>query len=103
MPVSPRTQDSDERPAKSASKRLKYSIYEVVWSDTSYGHGWTDRTHPDIRPVAIVSVGFLFKNDPDFVALTSSYGSGGDAQVMSPLTIPRSAIIRIKKIRWPPA
>jgi hypothetical protein len=52
----------------------------------------------DMRPTAIVSAGFLYRNEPEFIVLVQN--NGGD-QLEGGIVIPRSAINMIRP--WPDA
>ena len=64
----------------------------IVWIDTvSSGDTWIDETD---EPARIVSVGLLWKDEPDYITLVLSLSE--DQLIRGFITVPRSCIIEYK-------
>lgn len=74
---------------------MKYFVI-VEWMDSCEKHGWTDVNDAASR-TRIVSVGLLVKKTKKEITISTSY-CPQFKNVCSPLTIPRSAIKKMKKV-----
>lgn len=73
----------------------KYPVYRIFWLDSAAPVGWK---HPDypFEVAAVESVGFLIEKTPKQVTITTSVSDEGN--VMDPLSIPRAAITKMKRL-----
>ena len=69
----------------------------VEWWDSCEKHGWTDVNGAASR-TRIVSVGLLVKKTKKTITITTTY-CPEFGNVLSPLTIPRASIVKMKKLR----
>jgi hypothetical protein len=85
------------------SVRVKRRVVWVTWSDsTMVPMGWTDagQIFP-LQTVTITTVGILHSEYSDRVELVmSTHGEGKDELVLSPFTIPRGCIVKMKTLGW---
>lgn len=71
----------------------------VEWIDSYAQHGWRhedDLGNSQTFDSRIVSIGFLIKDTAEFITISNSVGTGGS--INDPLTIPKVAIKKLKKI-----
>ena len=68
----------------------------LEWMDACGKHGWTD-VKDAASITRIVSVGLLVKETKKAITISTSY-SPQFGQVDSPMTIPRTAIKKMKKL-----
>ena len=83
-------------------KRLKCDRVEVTWEDSTLGHvRWTDLA--DAKRVGTrtlcTSVGLLIRKDRRWVVLATSGQHVSPIQVTQVVTIPRSAVRKIRTLR----
>lgn len=79
----------------------RYSIEYIEWDDAgSPRMGWisTDYAKEFCRTLLIRSCGFLIKETKDHVLLTSHFNEEGE-YVHTPMSIPKSRILKRKRIR----
>ena len=79
---------------------MLHDIVVVEWKDSAFENGWQDReAHQGCDKV--ISVGILVKDSPHSVTLTTSTDPDDESgEVMSPLTIPKCAIVDYKVVPW---
>ena len=68
----------------------------VEWMDSCEKHGWTN-VKDAASKTRIVSVGLLVKKNKKEITISTSY-CRAFGTVCSPLTIPRTAITKMKKL-----
>jgi hypothetical protein len=80
--------------------RPAFPRIEVVWRDsTSNSDTWVGLDDID-EPEAIVSIGFLVKDTPTYIALASSVSAdGGEDSVGNTMIIPRPMIETVRKLK----
>lgn len=76
--------------------------YAVTWLDSSVRQGWEPFGNPP--NLRVESIGWLVYQTEDVITLTTSVSMHND-HVADAMTIPKRAIIKIKKLReslkWP--
>lgn len=75
----------------------KHHAYIVRWRDSSTLRGWRHLTDSDHQVATINSIGWLAEQTPRSVTITSSIGESGN--VCDALTIPREAIVHMKRLK----
>lgn len=80
-----------------AIKRTLPPVAYVEWADSACNRGWLDFNRATDGPSLIQSVGILVHSSKDFVTLTTSCDSAG--KVTDSLSIPRSAIRKIRRVK----
>lgn len=71
-------------------------IVYLEWVDSHTVDGWLDKDEvsKDCKASKIYSVGYLVEETDEDITITTSYW---DDEIMSPLTIPKSAILKCRK------
>jgi len=72
----------------------------VEWIDSTAIRGWqhgSSMTDKYAEPSKICSIGYLIKETKDFITISTSVSNNGN--MMDPLTIPKCAITKKKKIK----
>lgn len=70
----------------------------ITWIDSSHTEGW----HPAddwATPMECISIGFVHKEDPEYIMLVMSYADNGNWA--NSVSIPRVAILRTFKLECP--
>ena len=80
-----------------SGKGKKPKAAYVEWIDSCSNRGWGMFNKDEDRPIVIRSVGILVYNR-DHVTLSTSIDPQG--KIADPLSIPRCAIRRIKRIKY---
>jgi len=70
------------------------SVY-IEWEDSCSSRGW--KSEDKDGPVLIKTLGWLAHDMPHCVVVTTSKSSAGN--IMDPLTIPKSCIKKLRKVR----
>lgn len=78
--------------------KSKYPAYQIDWVDSSAPPGWYEIDDTDCDPLVIHSVGYLMAKTDKGVVITTSVSSYS-GKAMDPLTIPRCAILKMKRIK----
>ena len=76
----------------------KYPILFVEWIDAHSEYGWHEFSHVQSEPDPQRSVGFLIRESENTISIAQSHQEEGSL-VADVLTIPRSYITSIKKLR----
>lgn len=79
--------------------RTTPKIY-VEWIDSAALRGWqhgSTLTESETDLCKIVSIGFLIRESKDYITISTSVSSGGST--MDPLTIPKVAIKKLRRIK----
>jgi hypothetical protein len=74
----------------------------VKWNDASRGPNEWTILDPDYKPPSITgcySAGWLVHDGRDSITLAGHVGVTGDQQFVGELTIPRSAIVWVKRLK----
>lgn len=85
--------------------KFEWSIVLVRWRDSaSLNSGWSFiKSIPSFIPHEVTSMGFLFKDEPDFIVLIPHMSEIGvqsqDRQVDGTMSIPRSQILWMKTLK----
>lgn len=75
----------------------KHHAYVVKWKDSASLQGWHGIDDPRHNETpTITSVGWLIKNTPKTLTITTSVSEGG--RVMDALSIPREAVTKLIKL-----
>jgi len=91
--------------AKDKTYTFEWPIVIVRWMDSaSLNNGWAFvKSIPCFKPHEVTSIGFLFKDDPDYVVIIPHISEIGvqsqDRQVDGSMSIPKSQILWIKHIK----
>lgn len=75
----------------------KHHAYVVKWRDSSSLRGWNRLDSPDHGVAVITSVGWMARQTPKEITLTTSISENGNAP--DALTIPREAITKMTKLK----
>ncbi len=75
--------------------KLKVKVIYVEWEDSAMSAGW-EQPHSD-KPLFIRSAGILVRQGRRSITLSTSRSQGG--LYVDQLTIPRSAIRKLRKIK----
>lgn len=76
-------------------KRYKRYPVHLTWIDSKADRGWTYEPDPD--PATIETLGWLVSETDTAVVVSTSLADCGSR--MDPLTIPKCAIIRRRKVK----
>ena len=76
--------------------RKRHYAVRVRWRDSATSRGWQSITN-DQRAATIHSVGWMVKHTKDEVTLTT--GISEEGHVVDPITIPRSCIDKITRLK----
>lgn len=87
MSDGPGDQYGQELPA-TEMKPAKGDIVEITWKDSHAIYGWHELN--DLTPSIIVSVGYVLKDEVDYIVLVSSNSDSGNH--FTALSIPRGCI-----------
>ena len=82
------------------SKNSKHERVQVEWDDSTTLSGWNTKDSLDRKPTDLrcISVGWLVSQSKDRIVVSSSATSDFEA-FNTPMSIPRSAIRRMRKVR----
>ena len=78
------------------TKKPSLPIAYIEWEDSSANSGWRKPDETYDTPEMIRSIGILVHNTKDFVSISTSQGT---TTFMDTLTIPRSAIRVMRRLR----
>lgn len=78
------------------SKKKTFHLYRINWTDASSNSGWKDLNELHIQPFQVASVGWLIKENKDFLFLAQNMASVHQASEI--MSIPRKWIHRKTKI-----
>ena len=70
---------------------------QLNWLDSNYQPGWHYSKTPQAQCPEIQSVGWIRAISVNFIVLVSTQGGALDG-MLNPLTIPRGAIVSIKRV-----
>lgn len=93
MPRGPMRVPKGSRPRKRGGY---LECVAIEWEDSSYGGGWHYGEEPN-KPATIRSVGILAKSSASSITIANSFD--GDDGFLGRVTIPRSAIRKLRKLR----
>jgi hypothetical protein len=82
-------------------KAIPYPIVEVIWDDaaSTQSGAWVAISEI-VPPERINSTGFMVKDCPTYVSITSSVAAEGESEtVTSTVTIPRGMIVSIREVK----
>jgi len=68
---------------------MNYKLVKLKWIDSIQSHGWVHKNDLKELKMEIISVGYLIKEDKDFMVITSSIS---EESFCAPLQIPKIAI-----------
>lgn len=75
----------------------KHHAYTLKWRDSSTLRGWRSIDDPTHETSTITSVGWLVRQSPKTVTITTSISECGN--VADSLSIPREAILKMTKLK----
>lgn len=75
---------------------MKKFAYVIIWIDSSSFNGWSEIDHPMHSLATITTIGWLVREDKKSVTISSGLSETG--KICCSLTIPRSAILKFKKL-----
>lgn len=75
-----------------------YTLVEIEWKDAVSFDAWHTKEHFP-TPATVFTVGYLVKDDPDYVVLSMSFGCSGKDEEFGPtFTIPRGMIQHVRRL-----
>lgn len=77
-------------------KKNRLAIVQVRWLGSASSGGWADRQTSG--PVVCESVGFLIEDKPKHITVSTSVHDGNPGRYHSPMSIPRVAILKLRRI-----
>jgi hypothetical protein len=72
-------------------------LVRIDWYDSRRGEGWIPVSEIEVGVAHCVSVGWIIAHDNCSITITSHFGDIPD-QICGDMSIPRMAILRIKKL-----
>ena len=79
--------------------KYRYDLYEIRWIDAEGEAGWSDPKGP-ITPVPCINIGFLIREDDEYVKLAAAYiDKFDDDSISSTDIIPKRMITSMKKLK----
>jgi hypothetical protein len=78
-----------------STKKKDLTVVHIEWIDSCSNSGWRNPEEDGISHIH--SVGLLVREQPEYVTLSSSKGEYGKYSDM--MSIPRSCITRMKKLK----
>lgn len=75
---------------------FKYQLVKVIWSDAESDASWVDEPLVPLKPTLALTVGFLIKEEENFVLIADSYFIEPHSKVISNTTkIPKGMIVEL--------
>lgn len=105
----PSNQDDEQRetfaappvPRNKPVKRTsyKYDLVEVRWDDAHGDAGWQDISKKPLEPMIAISIGFLVKDEPEYILIADSYFENEPTYIGGTNQVPRGMVKSITVLR----
>ena len=76
----------------------KYPIYWILWDDAEGESGWSEEPIAPLTPTLATTIGFLIRDEPNYVLVADSYFSGSRV-IGGTNKIPRKMIVEMQEVQ----
>ena len=75
---------------------FKYPLYSVTWDDAESDSSWSDEPSAPLKATIALTVGFLIRDEPNYILMADSYFLEPHSKIVSNTTkIPRGMIVEM--------
>jgi hypothetical protein len=77
--------------------KYKYPAIRIIWDDAESDAAWQDEPTAPLGPTLMLSIGFLIRDEPDYILMADTYELGPNTKMIGNTNkIPRGMIKEIQ-------